>query len=178
MDFHLSHGNRIITKFDKFMQENYRRCIILSKNTTFIYLHSYQRQNHILQVHCYDIVPYSLDKNLSRLKKALTETKLIHWNKRIIFPCARLEFKDPFAAFKKQVTTPFICHVPSFVWWLPKEKALKYEWRYVSANISIFCVIHYFTAFLQNITWQNSSNPTLEPSTKFGLTDIQVLKTT
>lgn len=72
---------------------------------------------------------YSLDKALTRLRKALVETKLIDWNKEVLFPCNRIEYKDPLNATKAQISKPFQFDGPSYIWWLPKEKAMEYTWR-------------------------------------------------
>lgn len=78
---------------------------------------------------CYDIVLYSLDKSLTRLKQALKLTKIINWKRKLIFPTVKIEFKESLKDTKKELTFPFLMEGPSFIWWLPKEKALQYKWR-------------------------------------------------
>lgn len=85
---------------------------------------------YCFQLSCYDIIVYSLDKSLRRLCKALKQTKIINWNEELILPCTRIEFKEPLSVTKAGITRPFACDVPCYLWWMPRERALQFTWRY------------------------------------------------
>lgn len=81
-------------------------------------------------MNCYDVFMFTLDKKSRRLEQALRETKLINWSKKPLLTAIHEDFHE--IAYKVPAENGHLCpnNIYSYVWWLPKERALQFSYKY------------------------------------------------
>lgn len=80
-------------------------------------------------MYCYDVFLYTLDKSMRRLENSLRKTNRIIWGKNPLFAAVKEDFYDTVVNTRQAIGQPVSANIPSNVWWLPKEKAVKYDYR-------------------------------------------------
>ncbi|XP_017771660.1 PREDICTED: uncharacterized protein LOC108559041 [Nicrophorus vespilloides] len=81
----------------------------------------------ILQSNCYDLFMFTLDNKCEKLYKALKETKKIDWNNMIQFYFVHREHCPIIYRVIKELQLPITYDTKTDLWWLPREKALKFQ---------------------------------------------------
>lgn len=92
---------------------------------------------NIFQLTLCNIFIYTLDSSCNRLQMALKKTKLIEWHNKPLFLCMNTRFLDVVLKVVKENNYPTPEYPLADLYWLAKEKALQYDYRY-SKSIDVF----------------------------------------